>query len=121
MDPTISGFIIAGIAGIGGAALVAGRGIGPVRDYGARVAGGTASAGGSTGYPGGDQELPKVPWWLCGICPIVFSAVLAVIFWAVAREPTPQPAITIVDPAVPGWVTGSAAAGVMRGIAPRGF
>jgi hypothetical protein len=112
MDTTTLGYVLAAIGGIGGAALATGG----------RAAGG----GGAAGYVGDDQVLPKVPWWLCRICPIVFGLLVSSILWAVIGEkamgvPTPQPAMIFLPALLFGTIVGSAAAGVHQSLAPRGL
>jgi hypothetical protein len=106
MDSATLGYVIAGAAGITATGFIM-RGE-PIATRG-------MSTGGSAGLPADDQTLPKVPWWLCGICPIIFGALVAVILWAVAGEPTPQPAIFLPATLI-GFIGGGAGATVYRGL-----
>ena len=116
MDAATAGFVLAGMAGLGGAATV----MAPVLDDRPIVAG---RAGGGANMPAEDGTLPPMgPGRLCRPCPLIFGAVIAVILWAVLG-PTPQPAFEtfLVSAVLVGWAGGAGGAGVWRAFAPARF
>jgi hypothetical protein len=98
IDPVISGYVLAGIAGLAGGGLIA--------------------AAASAGMPGPDQDVPKRPWPKCAWCPAFAGLLAAVILWAVFGR-AGEMAVDLIQVTVFGAITGMAGATISRLITER--
>ena len=97
MEMALFGYVLVTLAGIGGAGLATAGEL-PVDDF--------------TPTP-----VPKGPFGICRICPIILGGLLALLLWFLGGPPRPDE--VLVGAPLVGLAAGSAGATLYRVLAPR--